>query len=77
MSGPTLEFLNKPVRWLNAERPLWTAVLDKDAIQKVLKNEQLDTDQAKFTFATEVIDSQTSSQVLCPYRSWPLRKRIE
>ena len=65
LSGPTLEFLNKPVRWLNADRPLWTAVLDRDAIRTVLENHQLDPVQAKFTFATGVIKQSDVIASLC------------
>ncbi|KAB2916693.1 MAG: alpha/beta hydrolase [Hyphomicrobiaceae bacterium] len=55
VSVPTLDFLNRQVRWLNDDRPLWTAVLEKDVIEKVVRNEQIHNSPAKFTFTTGVI----------------------
>jgi hypothetical protein len=52
---PALETLNRQVRWLNDDRPLWSAVLEKDVVEKIVRDDKIADRPAKFAFVTGVI----------------------
>lgn len=57
LSDPTYAFLTQPIRWLNADKPLWTAVLDDKTVETVIfkRNPAAQPSTAKLDFLTSVI----------------------